>query len=74
MLGLGIAGLGGPLDVLAEGSSADSSPGASPSHSLASASLATRQCWCCRLPRAPGPPAPDSGTSEPGREGGVSED
>lgn len=58
-----------PMGVLAQGTGADSSPGASPSYRRVSAALAlaTRLFWCCRLPQAP--VSPDSGTGEPWRMG-----
>lgn len=60
-----------PMGVLAQGTGADSSPGAPPSCSRASAALAleTRLSWCCRRPQAPVPPTPDSGTGGPWRMG-----
>lgn len=42
-----------------------------PPHRPALAELATRRCWCCRLPQALVPPGP--GTSRPGGSGGVLE-
>ena len=63
--------LAAQMGVLAQGPTADSSPGASPSHRPASALLATQRCWYCRHrpPRVPVPPAPGSGTTGVWREG-----
>lgn len=63
--------LAAQIGVLAQGPTADSSPGASPSHRPASALLATRRYWYCRHrpPRVPVPPAPGSGTTGVWREG-----